>query len=207
MIKNADLEDLTGTIESIVFYSPDTGYTVCRLSREDGEQVTIIGSFPPLSPGEVLKVSGTWEMNPRFGRQLRVENFSPVLPSSEKGIEKFLSSGLILGIGPVLARRIVKKFGPDTIDILSTDPDKLRKVEGVGQVKLREIKKSWAEHEDIRELIIFLQEHLNEWFPQLSRSIQARTESNFYRGLALITEEFLALDTAGLLTTSYADNS
>lgn len=153
------MEDLTGTIESIVFYSPDTGYTVCRLSREDGEQVTIIGSFPPLSPGEVLKVSGTWEMNPRFGRQLRVENFSPVLPSSEKGIERFLSSGLILGIGPVLARRIVKKYGPDTIDILSTDPDKLRKVEGVGQVKLREIKKSWAEHEDIRELIIFLQEH------------------------------------------------
>jgi len=153
------MEYLTGTIESIVFYSPDTGYTVCRFLPEDGEQVTIIGSFPPLSPGEVLKVKGKWELNPRFGRQLRVENFTPVLPTSEKGIEKFLASGMILGIGPVLARRIVKKFGPDTIDILSTDPGKLGKVEGVGRVKLREIKKSWAEHEDIRELIIFLQEH------------------------------------------------
>lgn len=153
------MEFLTGTIESIVFYSPDTGYTVCRFLPEDGEQVTIIGSFPPLSPGEVLKVKGEWELNPRFGRQMRVENFTPVLPSSEKGIEKFLASGMILGIGPVLARRIVKKFGPDTINILSTDPGKLGKVEGVGRVKLREIKKSWAEHEDIRELIIFLQEH------------------------------------------------
>ncbi len=153
------MEYLTGTIESIVFYSPDTGYTVCRFMPEEGEQVTIIGSFPPLSPGEVLKVKGEWEMNPRFGRQMRVENFTPVLPSSEKGIEKFLASGLILGVGPVLARRIVKKFGAETIDILSSAPDKLKRVEGVGQVKLREIKKSWAEHEDIRELIIFLQEH------------------------------------------------
>ncbi len=153
------MDYLTGTIESIVFYSPDTGYTVCRFTLEEGDQITIIGNFPPLSPGEMLKVTGEWELNPRFGRQLRVSNFSPVLPSSEKGIEKFLSSGLILGIGPVLARRIVKKFGPVTMEILSSDPVRLKKVEGVGEVKLREIKKSWAEHEDIRELIIFLQEH------------------------------------------------
>ncbi len=153
------MDYLTGTIESIVFYSPDTGYTVCRFSLEEGDQITIIGNFPPLSPGEMLKVTGEWELNPRFGRQLRVNNFSPVLPSSEKGIEKFLSSGLILGIGPVLARRIVKKFGPATMEILTSDPTRLKKVEGVGEVKLREIKKSWAEHEDIRELIIFLQEH------------------------------------------------
>ncbi len=153
------MEYLTGTIESIVFYSPDTGYTVCRFSPEEGDQVPIIGNFPPLSAGEMLKVTGEWELNPRFGRQLRVSNFSPVLPSSEIGIEKFLSSGLILGIGPVLARRIVKKFGPATIEILSSDPNRLKRVEGVGEVKLREIKRSWAEHEDIRELIIFLQDH------------------------------------------------
>lgn len=153
------MEYQTGTIESIVFYSPDTGYTVCRFSLEEGDQITIIGNFPPLSPGEMLKVTGEWELNPRFGRQLRVSNFSPVLPASEIGIEKFLSSGLIMGIGPVLARRIVKKFGPATIEILSSDPNRLKKVEGVGEVKLREIKRSWAEHEDIRELIIFLQDH------------------------------------------------
>ena len=153
------MDYLTGTIESIVYYHPDTGYTVCRFVLEDGQQTTIIGNFPPLSAGEVLKVKGAWELNPRFGQQLRVDNYVPVLPSSDKGIEKFLSSGLILGIGPVLAKRIVKKFGSKTMDILTENPDLLKRVEGVGQVKLKEIKKSWAEHEDIRELIIFLQEH------------------------------------------------
>jgi exodeoxyribonuclease V alpha subunit len=118
-----------------------------------------VGTFPPLSAGEMLKVKGKWEMNPKFGQQFKVENLTPILPSSAKGVEKFLSSGLIKGIGPVLARRIVKKFGPQTIDILSKNPGELKKVEGVGQVKLSEIKKSWAEHEDIRDLIIFLQEH------------------------------------------------
>ena len=150
---------MVGTIESIVYYSPETGYTVCKFSLEDGQVVTIIGSFPPLSPGEILKIKGKWEINPRFGQQLRVDNFIPVLPSTGKGIEKFLSSGLIMGIGPVLAERIVHRFGGKTVDILSKEPDRLKEVEGVGDKKLKEVKRSWAEHEDIRELIIFLQEH------------------------------------------------
>ena len=152
-------EYLTGTIESVVFYSPDTGYTVCRFSLEDGKSLTIIGNFPPLSPGEMLKVKGKWEINPRFGQQFQVESFMPVLPSSEKGVEKFLSSGMIHGIGPVLAKRIIRKFGLQIMEILSQKPDELTAVEGIGKAKLREIKKSWAEHKDIRELIIFLQEH------------------------------------------------
>jgi len=148
-----------GTIERIVFYSPDTGYTVCKFSLLDGQSLTIVGSFPPLSPGELLKIKGKWEVNPKFGKQFKVESFLPVLPSSVKGIEKFLSSGLIKGVGPVLARAIILKFGEKTIDILSKNPNRLKEVEGIGPVKLREVKKSWAEHEDIRELIIFLQEH------------------------------------------------
>lgn len=148
-----------GTVERIVYYSPDTGYTVCKFALENGQSLTIVGSFPPLSAGEVLKIKGKWEINPKFGQQFRVENFIPVLPSSVKGIERFLSSGLIKGIGPVLARRIVKKFGPKTIDILSRKPERLREVEGVGSSKLNEIKRAWAEHQDIRDLIIFLQEH------------------------------------------------
>ncbi len=148
-----------GTIEHIIYYSPDTGYTVFKFVPENGESMTVIGSFPPLSPGEVLKIKGKWVINPKFGQQFKVENYLPVLPASIKGIEKFLSSGLIKGIGPVLARRIIKKFGDRTIDILSKNPDKLQKVEGVGRVKLKEIKKSWVEHQHIRELIIFLQGH------------------------------------------------
>jgi len=152
-------EYFEGTIERIVFYSPDTGYTVCKFVLENGQSMTVVGMFPPLSPGETLKIKGKWEINPRFGQQFRVENFLPVLPASVKGIEKFLSSGLIRGIGPVLARRIIKKFGAKTIDILSKNPGKLQEVEGVGSVKLKEIKKSWAENQNIRDLIIFLQEH------------------------------------------------
>jgi len=153
------MDYIEGTIEQIIFYSPDTGYTVCRLGLEKGETVTIVGSFPPLSPGEMLRVEGKWELNPRFGQQFRVENLLPILPSSVKGIEKFLSSGLIKGVGPVLAERIVKRFKAETIEIISKSPEKLLEVEGIGCVKLREIKKSWAEHENIRELIIFLQGH------------------------------------------------
>lgn len=153
------MDYIEGTVEQIVYYNPETGYTVCRFLLEDFRLITIVGLFPPLSPGEMLRVKGDWERNPRFGEQYRVENFVPVLPSSVKGIEKFLSSGLVRGIGPVLARRIVKKFGAGTIDILSKNPERMREVAGVGEVKLKEIKKSWAENQHIRDLVIFLQEH------------------------------------------------
>ena len=153
------LEQLEGSIERIVFYSPETGYTVCKFSLPDEDVINIVGSFPPLSVGELLKIKGNWEVNRKFGRQFKVESFLPVLPSSVRGIEKFLSSGLIWGVGPVLARSIIRKFGERTLDILTDSPDKLKEVEGIGPVKLREIKRSWAEHEDIRELIIFLQGH------------------------------------------------
>ena len=153
------MESLEGTVEQVVYYNPENGYTVCRFSLEDGRILTIVGSFPPLSAGEVLRITGKWEVNPKFGRQLKVESYVPILPSSAKGIEKFLSSGLVKGIGPVLARRIVKEFGERTIEIISQSPDKILGVEGVGAVKLREIKKSWAENQHIRDLIIFLQEH------------------------------------------------
>ena len=153
------MEELEGTVESIVFFNPDNGYTVCRFSTEKGDRVTAVGTFPALSPGEVMKLKGDWELNVRFGRQFKVDTFIPMIPASAKGIEKFLASGLVRGIGPVLARRIVKKFGEQTLDILSRQPDKMREVEGIGAVKLAEIKKSWLENQHVRDLIIFLQEH------------------------------------------------
>lgn len=154
-----ELELLEGSIERIVFYSPDTGYTVCKFSLPDGDTINVVGAFPPLSVGELLKIKGNWEINRKFGKQFKVTSFLPVLPSSVMGIEKFLASGLIWGVGPVLAKSIIQRFGERTLDILTNNPDKLKEVEGIGPVKLKEIKKSWAEHEDIRELIIFLQEH------------------------------------------------
>jgi len=152
-------EQIEGTIEQILFFNPENGYSVLKFSVESGETKVIIGNFPPLSPGERLTITGEWEVHPKFGPQFKVDHFVPVMPSSAKGIEKFLSCGLIKGIGPVLAKRIVKAFGERTLDILSHAPDRMKEVEGVGAVKLGEIKRSWEEHQDIRDLIIFLQQH------------------------------------------------
>lgn len=153
------MDYITGAIDQIIYYSPDTGYTVCKFITENRETLTIVGTFPPLSAGEVLKINGKWQINPRFGKQFKVENYLPLMPSSVKGIEKFLSSGLIKGIGPALARRITTLFGDQTLDVIANKPKRLEKVEGIGTIKVREIKKSWAEHKHISDLIIFLQEH------------------------------------------------
>ncbi|MDD8020952.1 MAG: ATP-dependent RecD-like DNA helicase [Acidobacteriota bacterium] len=152
------MEQLEGTIEQIVYYNPENGYSVFKLEAEK-EEITVVGIFPPLSPGEHLKLSGHFEVNQKFGRQFQMESFSLALPHSTVGLEKFLASGLIKGLGPVLAKRIVKKFGVETARILDAQPEKLTGVEGIGQKKLAEILKSWEEHREIRDLMIFLQEH------------------------------------------------
>ncbi|MBC7363994.1 MAG: ATP-dependent RecD-like DNA helicase [Candidatus Aminicenantes bacterium] len=152
------MECLEGTIEQIIFYNPENGYSVFKIRTETGT-ATVVGNFPPLSPGECLKITGHWENNLKFGQQFKMESFSLSLPDSIRGLEKFLASGLIKGIGPVLARRIVNKFGRQTADILNNSPEKLKEVEGIGEKKLAEILKSWEEHRDIRDLIIFLQQH------------------------------------------------
>jgi len=152
------MECLEGTIEQIIYYNPENGYSVFKI-RTDSGTATVVGNFPPLSPGECLKITGHWENNLKFGQQFQMESFSLSLPDSRRGLEKFLASGLIKGIGPVLASRILEKFGARTAEILNNSPEKLQEVEGIGQKKLAEILKSWEEHRDIRDLIIFLQEH------------------------------------------------
>jgi exodeoxyribonuclease V alpha subunit len=152
-------EKLEGTIEHILFYNPDNGYSVLRFAPEGGEAISVVGNFPPLSAGERLTVSGKWELNPKFGRQFKAETFAPCLPAGRAGIEKFLACGLIKGVGPVLAKRIVDKFGEQTLAVLEKTPNRMLEVEGIGGVKFEEIQKSWKEHEDIRGLIIFLQDH------------------------------------------------
>ncbi len=104
------MEQLEGTIEQVVYYNPENGYSVFKLETETGE-ITVVGVFPPLSPGEHLKLIGHFEVNQKFGRQFQMESFGLALPHSTIGLEKFLASGLIKGIGPVLAKRIIKKFG------------------------------------------------------------------------------------------------
>jgi len=155
----AEKDEIEGNIDEVIFYNPENGYTVCRFAVGKDDILTVVGSFPPLSPGVRLKIKGQWEFDARFGQQFKADHFTLTLPATTSGIKKFLASGLIRGIGPVLAGRIVARFAAATIDILTKDPERLKEVSGVGEVKLREIKKSWTEHQNIRDLIIFLQEH------------------------------------------------
>ncbi len=153
------METLEGTIASVLFFNPENGYSVFKFALDEKPASVIVGTFPPLAPGERLRVSGVWETSPKYGPQFKVETFLPVLPAGVHGIEKFLSCGLVKGVGPALAGRIVAVFGEETLEILEHHPGRLTEVSGIGASKLEDIKASWQQHRDVRDLIIFLQEH------------------------------------------------
>jgi len=157
-MKNSDEQVLEGTIEKIVFFNDENGYTVARLIPDGGkESATIVGHIPGLREGENVRACGSWEENRKFGPQFKVASCEIIPPSSAEGIEKYLSSGLIKGIGPVMAERIVEKFGPDTLRVISEEPERLRRVQGIGRKTLEKIVSSWEQHKDLRETMIFLQ--------------------------------------------------
>jgi exodeoxyribonuclease V alpha subunit len=152
--------ELEGQIERITYFSEDTGYTVAKLKvSEHPEPVTIVGSLMSPTPGEMLRVKGNWQSHPRFGRQFKVISHRPVLPATASGIKKYLGSGLIKGIGPVMASRIVKEFGDQTLEVIENHPEKLSKIDGIGPKRIEMIGRAWKEQKEIREVMIFLQEH------------------------------------------------
>ena len=153
-------EELEGQIERITYLNEETGYTVAKVSVPGFvSHITIVGKLLALAPGEVLQMNGVWENHPKFGRQFRVLKHSPMLPASIKGIRKYLGSGLIKGIGSVMASRIVKKFGEKTLKVIDENIDELACVEGIGEKRIRMIEKAWADQKEIRSVMIFLQEH------------------------------------------------
>jgi exodeoxyribonuclease V alpha subunit len=157
-MKNADDEILEGTVEKIVYFNEENGYTVASLLPDDRAlNVTIVGYLPDLRVGEHIRAHGGWHENPKFGRQFRVARSSAVPPTSVAGIERYLASGLIKGIGPVIAERIVKRFGEDTLRVINEEPARLREIEGIGRKTLDRIVTGWGEHKDLRETMIFLQ--------------------------------------------------
>ena len=129
------MEELSGIVESIVFKSDDTGYTVIKF-RENNNVHTAVGAVPQVKEGQNLKLSGEWIVHKQFGRQFKIESLEEILPTSIEGIKKYLSSGIIHGIGPVTAKKIVEKFGEKTLEILDNEIDRLKEVEGIGKKKL-----------------------------------------------------------------------
>ncbi len=151
---------LEGILERIVYFSEEDNYTVAKLRvKGEKELVTVVGNLLAVHPGETLKLQGKWVNNPKFGRQFRAVSCLPVLPATLTGIEKYLGSGLIKGVGPVMARRLTKKFGLQTLEVIENNPDRLNEVEGIGPVRVEWIKKAWAEQKEIKEVILFLQSH------------------------------------------------
>ncbi len=152
------MDELNGIVESIVFKSEDTGYTVIKF-RQNNEVHTAVGAVPQLKEGQNLKIRGQWGSHPQFGRQFKIEEFEEILPTSAEGIERYLSSGVIHGIGPVTAKKIVSKFGDKTLEILDNDINKLKEIEGIGKKKLEIIIDSYNEQKELKNISIFLQEH------------------------------------------------
>ncbi len=151
---------IEGTVEKVVFASEDSGFTVMRV-QEDGKSVptTAVGSFPSVTPGEMLRLSGRWVLDKRFGRQFRAESYESIMPATAAGIERYLGSGLIKGIGPVMAARLVKRFGADTLRVIDTLPERLRQVEGIGPKRTGMITSAWADQKEIRNVMLFLHAH------------------------------------------------
>ena len=148
--------EFEGVIESIIYNNESNGYTVARL-KKDNDMVTIVGYLPLINEGQPVKVSGEWVNHPEYGQQLKVQSYSEVTPTSLEGIERYLSSGLIQGIGPVMAKRIVEKFGADALDIIEYNPDKLTEIEGIGPKKARTISGSFQKGRELRNVMVFFQ--------------------------------------------------
>lgn len=159
------MQKLEGSIENIVFQNADNHYTVARFRPDERNRLfrngltTIVGALPGVRPGEVLTVEGEWETDARYGRQLRVESFVQRLPTSSEGMIRYLSSGLVKGIGPRKAQAIVDHFGAQTLAIIEQQPDLLKQVKGISQKDCERIEKAWLEQTEIKELHLFLQAH------------------------------------------------
>ncbi|MFD0374811.1 ATP-dependent RecD-like DNA helicase [Streptomyces sp. NPDC127112] len=161
MANNAvvQLAVVEGVLERITYANEESGYTVARVDtgRGAGDLLTVVGSLLGAQPGESLRMEGRWGSHPQYGRQFSVENYSTVLPATIQGIRRYLGSGLIKGIGPRIADRIVEHFGLDTLDVIETEPKRLIEVPGLGPKRTKLIGAAWEEQKAIKEVMVFLQ--------------------------------------------------
>ena len=154
------LTDLQGQIERITYNNEENGFTIAKIKvYGQRDLVTIVGNLMAPIPGEIIKLRGEWFNHPKYGEQFKIVHYKTAVPASVYGIQKYLGSGLIKGIGPVMAKRIVKKFDKDTLDVIEEDVEKLIDVNGIGKKRIAMIKKAWEDQKEIREVMIFLQAH------------------------------------------------
>jgi len=149
---------LKGHIERVTFSSEESAFFVCKLKvKGEKDLVTIVGNMVNPIPGEVVELKGQWILHPKFGNQLQVNQYKTLVPATQLGIQKYLGSGLIKGIGPVMAKRIVKRFGIKSLDIIEKSIEKLSLVEGIGKKRVEMIQQAWEEQKEVRSVMLFLQ--------------------------------------------------
>jgi exodeoxyribonuclease V alpha subunit len=152
--------ELSGQIERITFTNEENGYTIAKVKISGRHDlVTVVGYLMSPTPGEILNMRGEWVFHPRFGEQFKVTEYKTKVPATLFGIQRYLGSGLIKGLGPVIACRIVKEFGEKTLDVIENDIEKLALVEGIGKKRIAMIRNAWAEQKEIRDVMLFLQSH------------------------------------------------
>ena len=176
-------ETLRGTLDRVRFESDNGEFAVCDLDvRGDNRTVTIVGNILSTKPGEAVEVDGSWKVDPRYGRQFTIDAIRAVPPTTRHGIEKYLASGLVEGIGGVLAERIVDHFGEETLELLDEEPERIKEVDGIGEVRGDRIMDAWQEQRAIRSVMVFLQSHgvtpgrahkiWEEYGPEATRIVQ-----------------------------------
>jgi exodeoxyribonuclease V alpha subunit len=160
------MDTLRGVVERITYHNEENGYTVAKLTPERGNslfgadrEVAIVGNMLGVVVGESVELTGRWTLHAEYGKQFTVETMRAVLPATVAGMEKYLGSGLIRGVGPVTARRIVKHFDAATLDVIDRTPARLIEVPGVGPKRVQVITQAWTEQRAIKEVMLFLQSH------------------------------------------------
>ncbi|HEX6385574.1 MAG TPA: helix-hairpin-helix domain-containing protein, partial [Anaerolineae bacterium] len=164
-------DQISGSVERITFYNEENGYTVLRLRPDrrgmlpfkygsgNNGLITVVGNLPEVNPGEWLKLTGRWGNHSQYGRQFQVELCEQSLPATSEGIKRYLGSGLIRGVGKVMAERIVNKFGEGTLEVIEQEPQRLLEVPGIGRKRVDGVIRAWEEQRAIKDVMIFLQSH------------------------------------------------
>jgi exodeoxyribonuclease V alpha subunit len=193
---------LSGQIERITFTNEENGFTIAKVKVHGRRDlVTVVGNIVAPTPGKIIKMQGEWVNHPKFGEQFKVAEYKTVIPATVYGIRKYLGSGLIKGVGPVMADRIVNRFGEKTLKIIENDIEKLNEVEGIGDKRIDMIKNAWDEQKEIRDVMLFLQSHevssgyATKIFKQYkNRSIEVVTENPFRLATDIFGIGFLIAD-------------
>lgn len=164
-------DQISGSVERVTYYNAENGYSVIRLKPDNrgmlpfkyasgrDELITVVGNLPEVQPGEWLKLTGEWGNHAKHGRQFQAQFCEQSLPATTEGIKRYLGSGMIRGIGPVMAERIVNRFGAETLEVIDHEPERLLTVLGIGQKRVGQIAKAWEEQRAIKDVMIFLQSH------------------------------------------------